>query len=367
MLMVRQLGAGGTERQFTEAAKRLDRSKFSPHICCFVEEFRAAELREAGLPIVRIPVTSFAKPSVISNARMLGRYLKEHRIELVHTFDHPANIFGALAASYYQTPVVLSSSRSLRNLRTPRDRKLLRITDRLVDAIVVNCDAVKRDLVEGERVPEDRIRVWYNGLDVARFPREPRVRPAPLTGAEVVIGVVALLRPEKGLETLMEAFGKIAPAHPGARLLFVGSGKMEQPLKDQAARLGVDAKCWFEPTAKDVGQWLRGIDIFVLPSRSEALSNSIMEAMASGCAVVASNVGGNPELVIDGETGLLFDVGNAGDLAAKLTRLIEDKTLRAAVAEAGCQRIRREFPLDVSVRKLESIYEEFLAAAAARK
>ncbi len=360
--MVRRLGAGGTERQFAEAAKRLDRSRFSPHICCFVEDFRAAELRAAGLPIVRIPVTSFARPSVLSNARLLGRYLKEHRIELVHTFDHPANIFGVLAASFYQTRAVLSSSRSLRNLRTPRDRKLLGLTDRLADAVVVNCDAVKRDLVEGEGVPPGRIRVWYNGIDLARFPREPRLRPEPLTDATVVIGVVALLRPEKGLDTLMDAFAKVAVKHPGARLLFVGSGPMEQPLKDRAERLGVASQCWFEPTAQDVGQWLRGVDIFVLPSRSEALSNSIMEAMASGCAVVASRVGGNPELVLDGETGLLFEVGNAAGLASRLERLIEDRTLRARLAGAGYLRIRAEFPLDASIRRLEAIYDEFLGA-----
>lgn len=208
LLMVRQLGAGGTERQFTEAAKRLDRKKFSPHVCCFVEEFRAEELRAAGLPIVRIPVTSFARPSVLANARQFGRYLKEHRIQLVHTFDHPANIFGAIASSYYQVPAVLSSSRSLRNLRTPRDRKLLRITDRLVDAVVVNCEAVKRDLVEGEGVPAERIRIWYNGIDVAKFPPAQASNRTRLT-----IGVVALLRPEKGLDTLMDAFGQIGRAH----------------------------------------------------------------------------------------------------------------------------------------------------------
>lgn len=363
MLMVRKLGAGGTERQFTEAAKRLDRSKFSPHICCFVEEFRAEELRAAGLPIVRIPLTSYARPSTIVNARMLGRYLREHRIELVHTFDHPANIFGVPASSYYQVPAVLSSSRSLRNLRTPRDRKLLRIADRLADAIVVNCEAVKRDLIEGEGIPADRIRVWYNGIDLAKFSREPRVRPAPLADAELVIGVVALLRPEKGLDTLMNAFGKVARSRPGARLLLVGSGEMEEPLKQQAAQLGVAAQCWFEPTAKDVGPWLRGIDIFVLPSRSEALSNSIMEAMASGCAVMASRVGGNPELVLHGQTGLLFEAANSADLAGKMERLIQDPALRAHLAETGYQRIRTEFPLDVSVRRLEAIYEEFLSRA----
>lgn len=357
LLMVRKLGAGGTERQLAEAAKRLDRARFQPHICCFVEDFRAEELRAAGLPIVRIPLTTYAPPSSFRNARLLGQYLGRHSIRLVHTFDHPANIFGVMAASFYQTPAVLSSSRSLRELRTPQDRRLLRLTDRLADAVVVNCEAVKQDLIERERVPAGRIRVWYNGIDLNRFPREPRTT----SPAAPVIGVVALLRPEKGLDTLLDAFAIIARRHPTATLLLVGSGAMEQPLRQQAERLSLGARCRFEPTARDVGPWLRAIDIFVLPSRSEALSNSIMEAMASGCTVVASRVGGNPELVLDNETGLLFEPGNPADLAAKLDRLLEDAPLRQRLAEAGHQRTKEQFQLDVSVRRLEQIYDEFLS------
>jgi glycosyltransferase involved in cell wall biosynthesis len=285
--------------------------------------------------------------------------LKEHGIRLVHTFDHPANIFGVMAAAFYRTHAVLSSSRSLRELRTPRDRRLLRVTDRFADAVVVNCDAVRRDLIEREGVPASKIRVWYNGIDVERF-AGPRVKPDALADAGVVIGVVALLRPEKGLDTLVEAFGRVARRHPEARLLMVGSGSMEEQLKARVRELGLAGRCHFEPTTSDVGYWLRAIDIFVLPSRSEALSNSIMEAMVCGCAVVASRVGGNPELVREGETGLLFEVNDAAILAGRLELLMENEALRRKLAGAGQARMRNEFRTEHSIAQLEKIYEEYL-------
>ena len=135
-----------------------------------------------------------------------------------------------------------------------------------------------------------------------------------------MIGMVGVLRPEKGLSTLLEAFADVRPVVPNARLLILGSGPMLPELQNQARSLGIFDSCVFEPSTDRVDDWLQHVDIFVLPSMSEALSNALMEAMACGCCPIASNVGGNPELIEDGVRGLLFEPGNSVGLGAKAPR-----------------------------------------------
>lgn len=361
LLMAREIGAGGTERQLAEVAKWLDRSRWTPHVACFRDQgIRADELRAAAVPIVRLPVRSFRSPSVFHGAVQLGRYLREHGIRITHTFDMPANIFGTMAARVHGCPVVLSSQRSYRSLRKPHERLLLRFTDRIVDGIVVNCDAMRRHLIEDERIAGNRVHVCPNGIDLARFPHENRARRPELAGAEIVIGTVCVLRPEKGLATLIEAFARVCQpdARPDVRLVIVGSGPVLPDLQALSARLGVNPL--FVPATAEVGSWLRSIDIFVLPSLSEALSNALMEAMASGCCPVASRVGGNPELVRPGETGMLFEAGDAGELAGAFRRLAANPGHRRQFAEAAIRLMENEFTVAASVRRMGEIYTAML-------
>ena len=355
--MARALGAGGTERQLAELAKAIDRGQWTPHVACFRDDgIRAEELRTAGVPIVQFPVTSFLAPAVFPIARRLGRYLRDHGIRITHTFDMPANIFGTIAARAQGCPIVLSSQRSYRSLRKPRERLMLRVTDRIVDGIVVNCEAMKRHLVEEERIAASRIHVCPNGIDLARFPHEPRSRRPELADAEIVIGTVCVLRPEKGLITLIEAFARLR--RPDVHLVIVGSGPVLPDLQLLSKRLGVNPQ--FVPATPDVGSWMRSMDIFVLPSLSEALSNALMEAMASGCCPVASRVGGNPELVQPGETGMLFEAGDAGGLAEVLQGLIANPAQRGQFAESAVRRMRSRFTVTASVRRMSEIYTTML-------
>lgn len=358
--MVRELGHGGSERQLTEMAKALDRNRFTPHVGCFVEGTRAREMRAAGVPILVLPVKSFRSASAIICARKLGRYIREHHIQIVHTYDWPLNCFAAPVARFYRVPVVLTSQRSDRGLRSRWVRNVLRITDRLANGIVVNSEIVRQQLAADEGVPSAKIRLCYNGIDMQRFPPGPRQRLPELADASVVIGVVAVLRPEKGVATLLEAFAQIAPAHPGARLLIVGSGPTGRGLAELASKLGVSARCLFRPSTSEVTACLHSIDIFVLPSLSEAFSNSIMEAMACGCCVIASRVGGNPEQVIEQQTGLLFEAANAADLAGQLSKVIADTALRQHLADNGGRRVREQFSIATSARRMGEIYREFL-------
>jgi glycosyltransferase involved in cell wall biosynthesis len=321
---------------------------------------RGDELRAAGVPVVHFPVYSFQSPAAFAGAWQLIQYIRRHNIRLIHSFDAPLTVFSMPVIRYFTSAVAVSSQRGHRDL-TPELRRLTRWTDRMVDGIVVNCEYLKSHLIKDEQVAERLVHVCYNGIDLQQFCPAPSIRPPSLPEEALVIGVVCGLRPEKGLSTLVDAFAQVRPLRQQMKLVFVGSGSVLPELQTRAKQAGIFADCVWEPATAEVAKWLHAFDIFVLPSLSEALSNSLMEAMACGCPVIASDVGGNPELVRDEERGLLFEPGNVGALAEALHRLIEDPSLRNTLAGNGERFIRREFSRAASANRMAAIYEELLA------
>jgi glycosyltransferase involved in cell wall biosynthesis len=367
LLLVRELNLGGTERQLTELARALDRSRYTPHAGCFHPEgFRGDELRRAGVPVLHLKVSSFRSFSAISGARCLGAYLKAHRIVLTHTFDVPLTQFGVPVARWFGCPVVLSSQRADRTLVASARRRWLRVTDRFADGIVVNAEAIERRLCEEEGVPRERIRLCYNGLDLERFSPENRRRMNAVAGASLVVGTLCALRPEKNLPLLMRAFARVRRLRPSIKLVVVGDGPLLPELRNLVRDLSIGDDCIFEPAVRDAAQWLRSIDIFVQPSLSEALSNSLMEAMACGCCPVATRVGGNPELVNPGATGLLVESDDELQLAEALAELIGSDPSRTRMAECASNFVRQNFSVGRMTARMMEIYDEFLDRAGRR-
>jgi glycosyltransferase involved in cell wall biosynthesis len=359
--MTRSLGHGGTERQVAEFARSFDRTLFTPHIACFDPGgFRETELRRHGVPILQMEMHSFAGRDSLRAFARLRNYVRGHRIRLVHTFDHPMNVFGVPCARLLRVPVVLSSQRSHRSLIPSKYLPAIRFSDRLANGIVVNCEFVRRHLIADYHVPERKLHICYNAIDTERFSPGPRERPSELANASLVIGAVCVLRAIKGLMTLIDAFARLIREHAGSKLLIVGSGPERARLEQRAKDLGVFGDCLFRDSTRDVAFWLRAIDIFVLPSLSEALSNSLMEAMAAGCCAVASSAGGNPELIEHGRTGLLFPPGDAESLATQLATAAADCEYRARLAEAGSSYVRTKFCTARSVARMQEIYTGYL-------
>ena len=363
LLLVRLLGQGGSERQATVTALALQKDGYAMHVGCVDPiGIRGDELRAAGIPVVCFAIRTLAAPATMWQGLRLAAYIRHHRIELVHSFDVPMNIFGVPFAWLARPRVLLSSQRAHRELTPGLNQKLLRVTDRLVDGTVVNCEAMRTHLITDENVPGEHIRLCYNGIDTARFHPHGE-RPVEYGESGLVIGVVCGLRSEKGLSTLIDAFARVQADRPDMRLAIIGSGVCLAELQRRAADLGVAEKTIFLPETSEVPRLLRGIDVFVLPSLSEALSNSLMEAMASGCCPIASRVGGSPELIAQGENGLLFEKGDEAGLAAALRQVIGDTGYRQQLAVRSVRRIEDEFSLQASVRRMAAIYEEFLGKA----
>ena len=342
-----------------ETARFLRRERFTPHVGCFRPDGpRRVDLERAGVPILHLPVYSFHSVAVINAASRLIGYIRQHHIRVVHSFDAPLNVFAVPVAKLAGVPAVLSSQRGERDLTGGLIKRFLRVTDRLTDAVVVNCDAMRRHLIDDEGVAASKIRLCYNAVDVDQYRRRTTASPWP---GKSVIGVVCALRPEKGLDTLLRAFAKVS--RQDALLAIVGSGPEQPRLKALAAEFGISQRCHFEPATSEVAEWLSRIDIFVLPSRTEALSNSLMEAMACSCASIASRVGGNPELIDDGENGLLFEVDDVGQLTGQIEALLADPSRRHRLAAAASAKMSARFTYPQAAATMQEIYESLLIKA----
>jgi glycosyltransferase involved in cell wall biosynthesis len=229
----------------------------------------------------------------------------------------------------------------------------------------VNCCAVQEDLIREEDVPRSKVRLCYNGIDWEKFQlASPCAIRHNLPQNSLVVGCVSVLRQEKHLDLLLAAVASLVPSLPELQLMLVGNGPEEDFLRERARELGILHRCLFHPAEKDVGPWLKSIDIFVLPSLTEALSNSLMEAMASGCSIIASNVGGNPELVSHGETGMLFKSNDAQSLAATTRLVARNPNLRRRLACNAQALIRENFRLEQSAGRMAEIYDDFVSRKA---
>jgi len=361
LLMARQLNFGGIERDVSKFARHLGKYGIAPHVACFHPGgVRWQEIVDAGIPALALPVTSFKSRSALESAQLLRRYIGEHHIRVVHAFDDGTSIFGNVVARWAGVPVTLSSQLGSRDLSSLRNRIMMAVVDRIATGHFVNCQAMAEELASAWHVSRNRIYLCYNGFEPHEFHPQHRRRPPQLADASVVFGTVTLLRPEKNLPMLIEAFARVQKTDPRARLVIVGSGPLKAELEQRVRDLNLVTACLLEEASTTPAEWMKAIDVFVLPSKMEAFSNALLEAMACGCCPVGSRVGGTPELIRDGERGLLFDAGNIEQLAEALCMLAADVVRRREMAEAAALFAREHLTIDIAASRLASIYKDLL-------
>jgi glycosyltransferase involved in cell wall biosynthesis len=362
--------SGGTERHVLQLVRRIDPLRFSLSL---VTVAGGGSLH--GTFTERIPVTVMGDPAKgrkfrksyleqIVTVQALARHLRARKPDILHAYLPAANVIGPIAARLSGVPRVIVSKRAMADYKThfPLLRRVEPLGNRLADAILVNSDAVRKDVERTERHWDGKFRKIYNGV----APIEPWApdegmafrRSEGIPADALVALCVSNFYPYKGHEELVEAFARIVPAFPNVILLMVGrdSGTLEAT-RARVRERGIEGSVRFVGSRTDVPDLLRASDLFVHPSREEGFSNAILEAMAAGLPVVACAVGGNPEAVVDGETGRLVPSRGAAAFGSAVAELLADPEKRKAMGEAGRVRATERFSLDRMVVEMESLYE----------
>ena len=353
------LHVGGTEGQFVEVACGLDRSRWDIHLTCLnaVGPLRA-RIEASGMVVWSCGRGSFKSPRFVLAAWGLARYLRAHRIRLVHCFDFYSNILGVTAARIAGAPAVIASQRELGDLRTPLQRRFYRLSMRLADYVLVNAEAVAERLAHARVLGPERIVLIPNGVNTVRFSPQP-IRPRHRAG-HVMVGSLANLRAEKGLEHLVHAMVLVRDRYPQERLTIWGDGPLRADLTRLIDEVGLSGSAELRGATTEPETALQAMDIFALPSLSEACPNVLLEAMASGLPVVATRVGGNPALVEDEVTGLLVPPGDPDALAKAIIRLMEDPMLADRLGAAAREVVCARFGVNRMLARVQALYERAL-------
>jgi glycosyltransferase involved in cell wall biosynthesis/peptidoglycan/xylan/chitin deacetylase (PgdA/CDA1 family) len=353
-IFVDRYAPGGTQRQMIELLTRLDRRRFRVHPVCFHPDGlwfkRVANL---GDPVALFPIHGFRRLGTARQLLAFASWCRTNQIELLQTCELYSNIFGLAGGTLASVPLRIASRRGF--VEPPGLQRLQRASYSQAQYVVANSNAAA-DQLRAEEIPEEKIVVIPNGIDLNSFPPRDYSRPPRC------IAMVACLREEKRIDVLMSAIPAVLTRYPDARLLICGDGPCRGALVAQARELKILDKVQFLGHRDDVANVLAEADLFVLPSRTEAFPNSVMEAMAAGLPVVASDVGGIPELVEDTQTGHLVPPGDSTALAQSLIGLIERPERIEELGRAARRRVEQTYSFGRMVSQFETLYETQLDA-----
>jgi L-malate glycosyltransferase len=368
--VVPTLLCGGTESQFMTLSRSLNGRRFQVELACLrrVGPF-VAEAAERGMPLYEYPIGTFRSARAIAQQVRFASDIMRRRIEIVHAYSFYGNVFAIPPARLAAAPVVIASIRDRGPYLTPMQTRVQRYVCRLATRILVNADAVKDWLLDQGYDPA-RIVVIRNGVDLGRFngPVDPDAirRELGLDPGVPLVTVVSRLNYLKGLEHFLEAATILASRFSRLHFLIVGETTLGDAryltvLTELAARLGIGSRVLFMGLRSDVPAVLASTTVSVMPSLSEALSNVVLESMAAGAPTVATRVGGTPEAMTDGVTGLLVPPGDSRAMAAAIARLLSEPELAAALGRAARQTVEDRFSADRMVEATEQLYMELLA------
>jgi glycosyltransferase involved in cell wall biosynthesis len=329
----------------------LDRTQFEVHLACFHRRGTLEErATERIASIASFPVRSFRDPASARQLLAFARWCRRIEARIVHTCELYANIFGLPGAALAGVQVRIGNRRELRTPDKSRAQLTCqRLAYKTAHAVVANSDAAA-DVLRREGVADTKIRTIPNGVDVSAYTpvgRRERLRR---------IITVANLRPEKGYDTLIVAAALIVRHRPDVEFAVVGDGPLRGSLIDEVAARGLSSHFRFLGQRNDVPALLATSDVFVLASRSEACPNGVLEAMAAGLPIVATRVGGIPELIDAGRTGMLVDADDAGALATSVIDLMDRPDFAHHLGRAARERAERRFSLDQMIGSFERLY-----------
>lgn len=365
LMFIQSLELGGSETQCVEVACQLAREGYSVTVgCLWIGGPLEKKLAQAGVRCVVFPVPgTLLRPNAILQMLKLAAFIRRERFSVVHTNDLYSNLFAIPAAWLARVPVILSSRRDMSRWwwYTPTRRKILRRIQGLSTRVLVNSEAVRQDLITRDDFDPKRIVVVHNGIDLEKFSRPHaegrQLLPGVPCDSKTIVMVANMHTGAKGHGDLIEAARTVRERFPEARFLLAGDGEMRPFFEHQVRALGLAEMFVFLGHRTDIPQLLACCDIGVLASKSEGLPNAVLEYLAAGLPVIATAVGGVPEIIENEVHGLLIPPEKPAALASALLRLLEEPQLRANLGKAGQERVRTKFNFLGVLDNLRQAYE----------
>jgi sugar transferase (PEP-CTERM/EpsH1 system associated) len=356
---------GGIQQQLINLLNAYDKDVFNPIFCCLSPLHEIGqEMQRSGVETIALNRKRYHKvsPGIVMD---LYRIMKEKNIHVVRTHKYRSNLYGRIAAWLAGVPVVVASVHG--NYRTDKrfEHKIVnKLLYHVTDRIIAVSESIREDIIKFDNLDPSKIMVFRNGVNLERFCDKGRsktiLRELSLPDDAMILGFIGRLVINKGVGYLLDAFHKVKQKNKNIKLLLVGDGVLMDELKAKAQRSGLSEDVIFTGSRRDIVDILSTIDVFVMPSIAEGLPNALLEAMAVGKPIVASAVGGIPEVIKDEVTGMLVRPGDAEALAEALNKAIDDREIAEKMGLEARKLVQSNYSIDATARRWESLYRSLL-------
>ncbi len=357
--VVSNLGTGGVQRRLVSLIPYINKEKFNISVCSFKDGPLKKILTEAGYKVFIVPRKFKFDPICIIR---LIHIMKSEKIQIVHTHTHKPNTTARIAAILAGIPIIIANEHNVDEWKNAFQKLIDRFLSRSTDRIIVVSKGVQK-FCQSTGIPSCKFHLIYNGIELDKFNnkklRDKKRKELGIDENTCVIGTVGRIHPQKGHEFLIDVVEKLLTEHESLLFLIIGEGYLKEELILKVKSLNLSENFRFLGEREDIPQLLSCMDIFVLPSLREGFPNTILEAMASSLPVVATDVGGVRELIIQDETGFIVPPANLTALYEGLSKLIQDKDLRYKMGNAGYERVK-EFSIDKMAKETENLYQELI-------
>lgn len=350
--LIDNLARAGTETQLLALIRHLDRRRVEPFLVLLRGEGAVSRALEPDdCPVLRLGVGSLCRPRTVLQAWTFAQFLWRHRIDVLQVYFPDSSYFGVPLAWLVGIGHRIRTRNNIGHWLTQTHRRLGRILNAFTTTTIANCEAARQALLRDEQPAADSVLVLPNGVDLDRFLAVP-----PPENDAVCVGGVANLRHVKGIDLLVEAAALLRDEFPRLRYRIAGEGDERPRLQAQIDQAAMTERFHLPGAEADVPTFLAGLDVAVLPSRAEGMSNAVLEYMAAARPIVATAVGANPELIRHGEDGLLVPPGDPRALAEAIGRLVRDRALARRCGESARRRAVEQYSRAAMVRRFEAFY-----------
>lgn len=359
--LITELNIGGAEKVLVHFLRELDQHRYRPLVACLYggDGAIADELRAMGIAVVDLGMRAQWRLDAFVR---LVQLLRRRRPTILHSSLFHANVMGRLAGRLIGVPVIISCRQNI-SIGAQWREWVNRWTVGLDDCVIAVCELARQMELQQTKLAPDKVVTIYNAIDpgLVDDAHPAATVPQPLIPKKnadmLVLGTACRFHPQKGLAHLITAFATVSNRMPNVHLVLVGDGELRDALEEQVQMLRLAEQVTFTGFRTDVLTVLTQLDLFVLPSLWEGLPLVLLEAMAARLPVIATAVGGTPELVVDGETGLLVPAADATALAEAIQHLLANHELRQAMGRQGRLRVEQKFSAAKAVKETTALYE----------